>query len=96
REASDDQQIRTRRQGFYRRLGCARIGGLHYILPLPGAGAPPEMDLMVYAAPRLDGLPKSELERWLATIYRDVYHCPATDPRIARMLASLPDPVPLE
>src|SRR5437762_12513792 len=36
REACADRQIRTRRQQFYRRLGCVRISGLHYILPLPG------------------------------------------------------------
>jgi GNAT superfamily N-acetyltransferase len=95
REAGDDQQIRTRRQRFYRRLGCVQISGLHYILPLPGEGAPPEMDLMVYSTLPLRQLPKSELERWLSTIYRDVYHCSPHDPRIAQMLQGLPDPVRL-
>jgi GNAT superfamily N-acetyltransferase len=41
REAGDDQQIRTRRQRFYRRLGCVQVSGLQYILPLPGLDAPP-------------------------------------------------------
>jgi GNAT superfamily N-acetyltransferase len=95
REAGDDQQIRTRRQRFYRRLGCVQISGLHYILPLPGEGAPPEMDLMVYSTPPLRQLSKAELERWLSTIYRDVYHCSPEDPRIARMLRELPNPVRL-
>jgi GNAT superfamily N-acetyltransferase len=96
RETCSDHHIRTRRQQFYRRLGCLRISGLHYILPLSGQGPVPEMDLLVYSAQPLRQLPKSELERWLKTIYRDVYHCSVDDPRIARMLRDLPDPVRLE
>jgi GNAT superfamily N-acetyltransferase len=96
REASADQQMRTRRQQFYRRLGCVRIAGLHYLLPLPGHGPAPEMDLMVYAAAPLRQLAKPELERWLRTIYQDVYHCSPDDPRIAQMLDGVSDPVRLE
>jgi GNAT superfamily N-acetyltransferase len=95
REASGDQEMRTRRQQFYRRLGCLKISGLRYILPLPGEGPPPEMDLMVYSPTPLRQLAKTELERWLSTIYRDVYHRAPHDPRIARMLHDVPDPVPL-
>jgi len=95
REASSDQQMRTRRQQFYRRLGCVRIAELHYILPLPGQGPVPQMDLMVYAANPLRQLPKPELERWLRTIYRDVYRCSSDDPRIAQMLQDVSDPVRL-
>ncbi|HKW40291.1 MAG TPA: GNAT family N-acetyltransferase [Gemmatimonadales bacterium] len=95
REASSDQHIRTRRQQFYRRLGCLRVSGLHYILPLAGEGDPPMMDLMVYA-PAQQPLAKAHLERWLRTIYRDVYHSSPDDPRIARMLDGVPDPVRLE
>ena len=96
REACADQQIRTRRQQFYRRLGCVRIAGLRYILPLPGLGPPPEMDVMVYSGVPLRQLPKTDLDRWLRTIYRDVYRCPPDDPRIVQMLRSVPDPVRLE
>ncbi len=96
REACADQQIRTRRQQFYRRLGCLRIAGLRYILPLPGLGPPPEMDVMVYSGVPLRQLPKTDLDRWLRTIYRDVYRCPPDDPRIVQMLRSVPDPVRLE
>ena len=39
---------------------------------------------------------RSEVKRWLETIYRDVYHCPPDDPRLAQMVAPLPDPVPLD
>ena len=96
REVCLDEQIRRRRQQFYRRLGCLRLAGLHYILPLSGHGPVPEMDLMVYSADPRRRLPKAELEGWLRTIYREVYHCPADDPRIAQMLRDVPDPVPLE
>jgi len=95
REAGGDRQIRTRRQQFYRRLGCVRIAGLRYLLPLSGEGPAPAMDLMVYSAEPLRQLPKTELERWLRTIYRDVYRCSSDDPRIAQMLQDVSDPVRL-
>jgi GNAT superfamily N-acetyltransferase len=96
REACGEQQIRRRRQHFYRRLGCLRFAGLHYILPLTGEGSAPEMDLMLYAKEPLRQLPKADLERWLRTIYKGVYHCSADDARIPRMLGAVGDPVPLE
>ena len=96
REASADRALRARRQQFYRRLGCVRIAGLHYILPLPGEGPVPEMDLMLYAAQPPRQLAKAELERWLKTIYRDVYHASPDDPRIAQMLRGVSDPVRLD
>jgi hypothetical protein len=59
------------------------------------------MDLLVYRAEPPGGLARnevarSEVQRWLETIYRDVYHCAPDDPRLTRMVASLPDPVPLD
>ncbi len=96
REASADREMRARRQQFYRRLGCVRISGLHYILPLPGEGPVPEMDLMLYAAEPPRQLAKAELERWLKTIYRDVYRSSPDDPRIAQMLRDVSDPVRLD
>jgi len=96
RAPGGDHQMRARRQQFYRRLGCVRVSELHYILPLPGEGPPPEMDLMVYAAESPRRLPKAELERWLRTIYRDVYRCASDDPRITQMLHDVSDPVRLE
>jgi len=92
-DRSGDQAINQRRISFYRRLGCRRAEGISYILPLPGT--PPEMDLMIHGAPATDRLSKSELERWLKVIYRDVYGCPPDDPRIARMLEPVADPVRL-
>jgi hypothetical protein len=96
REVCGDRHMRKRRQQFYRRLGCVRVAGLHYILPLSGEGPAPEMDLLLYSAEHRGQLPKPELERWLRTIYRDVYHCSADDPRIAQMLRDVSDPVPLK
>lgn len=96
REESSDRELRKRRQRFYRRLGCVCIAGLHYILPLSGEGPPPGMDLMISPAGDLREIRKPDLERWLKTIYRDVYHCSPDDPRIAKMLENLPDPVRAE
>jgi hypothetical protein len=96
REESSDRELRTRRQQFYRRLGCLRIAGLHYILPLSGEGPPPEMDLMIYPAGNLRQIPKSDLAKWLKTIYQDVYRCSANDLRIGMMLEKLADRVRLE
>ena len=106
REESSDRALRTRRERFYRRLGCLRLAGLRYLMPLAGDGPPPEMDLLVYTArplgrPALSEVPRSEVtrsqvKRWLETIYRDVYHCSPDDPRLAQMVAGLPDPVLLD
>jgi hypothetical protein len=54
------------------------------------------MDLLVYSAEPLRQLPKADLERWLRTIYRDVYRCSPDDPRIGQMLPDVSDPVRLD
>ncbi len=99
-ETSTDQAMRARRLHFYRRLGCATIAGLRYLMPLEGAGAAPEMVLMIHRNAR-DVAPttpvaRGDLERWLKTIYHYVYHVSPDDPRIATMLRPLPDPVEVE
>jgi GNAT superfamily N-acetyltransferase len=96
REAASDQALRARRIRFYRRLGCVKVAGLRYLMPLPGIGPVPEMDLMVYGAAPAAVVARGDLDRWLQTIYRDVYHGSPDDPRIAEMLRPLPDPVLLE
>lgn len=96
REASSDRALRTRRERFYRRLGCVKLAGLRYLLPLRGAGPVPEMDLMVYQPAPPMGVPRGDLRRWLQTIYRDVYRCSPDDPRIVQMVQPLPDPVLVE
>ncbi len=101
REAASDRALRTRRERFYRRLGCLRLAGLRYLMPLPGEGSPPEMDLLIYQAVPLgrrapSAIPRGAVKQWLETIYRDVYHCSPDDPRLAQMVAGLPDPVLLD
>jgi GNAT superfamily N-acetyltransferase len=101
REDASDRALRTRRERFYRRLGCLRIAGLRYIMPLAGEGSPPEMDLFIYTVeplgrPAPSEIPRSKVQHWLETIYEDVYHCAPDDPRLAQMVAALPDPVLLD
>ncbi len=79
-----------RRRAFYRRHGCRALVGLEYTLPLPGA---PPMGLMVA---RADTMSRSDLARWLATVYADVYGQGRDDPRVATMVAGVADPVQLE
>lgn len=92
---SPDQEIRRRRQRFYRRLGCRRVEGLAYLLPLPGEGPPPEMDLLVHVSPASRSILKSSLEHWLKVVYREVYGCSSDDVRIARMMEAVADPIRL-
>lgn len=96
REAPSDREVRVRRLRFYRRLGCLKIVGLRYLMPLQSAGAAPEMDLMIYAVQPLAHVARAEVRGWLRSIYRDVYRCSPDDPRIGEMLRDLPDPVPVE
>lgn len=96
REASSDRAVRTRRIRFYRRLGCVKIAGLRYLMPLRGVGPVPEMDLFVHRAVPPALLVRGDLQRWLQAIYRDVYHGSPDDPCIAQMLQPLPDPVLVE
>lgn len=92
---SPDQAIQCRRQQFYRRLGCRRIEGISYLLPLPGEGPPPEMDLLVHISDAIGSLPKSTLEHWLKVVYQQVYGCSPDDVRIVRMMEAVADPARL-
>lgn len=85
----------ARRFRFYAALGCRRIEGLDYILPLTANGPPPPMTLLVHGLDGSDTLPKAQLARWLRTIYPEVYAQPADDSRIVTMLSPLPSQVPL-
>jgi GNAT superfamily N-acetyltransferase len=95
REQSADQEIRRRRQRFYRRLGCLRIDGLSYVLPLHGEGPPPQMDLMLYLPDCLPLIRRHQLEHWLKVLYNKVYDCSPDDPRIVHMMEVIGDPVKL-
>ena len=95
REASTDLIMRQRRQLFYRKLGCVHVEGLWYLLPLPGQGKPPEMDLFAYLLDRSRVIHKSELEHWLRVVYQEVYRISPHDPRILEMTKYIEDPVRL-
>lgn len=77
------------RAAFYRRLGCRRLQGLDYVLPLDVAGTPPPMQVLVHGA--LGPFSKATVHQWLTALYTEVYDRPADDPRIAAMLHDLPD-----
>ncbi len=85
----------ARRLRFYKRLGCRRIDGLEYQLPLEDNGKPPEMWLLALAAEGFGALDVNIVERWLRTIYEDVYAQRLDDPRLAEMIDPLPDDVQL-
>lgn len=84
-----------RRLSFYARKGCRLIDDLDYILPLSHAGLPPPMGLLLHGWRDRDAIGRATLERWLTTLYRDVYARPATDERLARMASRLSDRVGL-
>ena len=91
-EPGPDQAMRARRIGFYRRLGCRRVEGMAFQLPLPGAET--TLDLMVSGYPTAT-VGRPLLRRWLIDVYVGVYGCAADDPRIAAMLAGTQDPASL-
>ena len=95
RETSPDRVDRSRRQNFYRRLGCRAIADCTYILPLPGENTPPAMDLLVYVPEQAPTIHRAKLQRWLQVIYREIYGCSVDDRRIAVMLDGVSDPIEL-
>ncbi|MBK8838065.1 MAG: GNAT family N-acetyltransferase [Hyphomonadaceae bacterium] len=94
-DANCGTDAQARRLRFYQKLGCRRIDGLNYQLPLEAFGEPPAMWLLALAAPEIGTLDVNIVERWLRTIYEDVYAKRLDDPRLAQMIDRLPDDVPL-
>lgn len=76
---------------FYRRVGCRRVGGLDYILPLDTGGTPPPMMLLTYRVPAIEAVTKIQVRHWLTRLFVDVYRKSASDPRINAMLSPLGD-----
>lgn len=95
REAAPDRELRARRIAFYARLGCRRLQGLDFVLPLPGEGPPPALDLLVGGV-EAESVERDRVASWLNEIYAGVYGCPGEDPRLRAMIASLPPRVALE
>ncbi len=92
-EKSIDQKLREKRIHFYAKNGCSQIDQLNYILPLPGEGSPPEMLLMVYPIEESKNLTMEILNKWLTSIYQNVYACSDKDSRIDFMLKSMREPI---
>jgi len=89
-----DLHQQRRRQAFYRRLGCRRVAGVTYELPLRSpAKHPPPMHLFVHDVGAGPVISRADLAHALRVVYRDVYGQPADDPRIDAMLAGVPDPI---
>lgn len=82
--AADDESRRLR---FYSRLGCRRIEGVDYILPLKATGSPPPMWLLVHGLEDRESLATPEVGEWLRAIYVDVYAQRPDDPRIDVMMS---------
>lgn len=85
-----DRDLRRRRINFYRRHGSRRILGLDFILPLPGPGKPPPLELLVDGTSE-HGIAGSLLTGWLREIYLGVYGCAGDDPRLLQMIGTVPD-----
>ncbi|MFA5900632.1 MAG: GNAT family N-acetyltransferase [Hyphomicrobium sp.] len=83
--------VASRRLRFYGRLGCRRIEGLSYILPMEKAGTPPPMWLLVHGIEDRDTLSVGEVGQWLQALYVEVYEQPSDDRRIFTMLSCLND-----
>lgn len=94
RQPCSDRAIRTRRIGFYKRLGCRRLEDVDFILPLGDTAGVPPIDLLIAHAPDAP-VEGSSVAIWIMEIYENVYGCSQDDPRLTRMLAALPDQVSL-
>lgn len=85
--APDDDAARRLR--FYGRLGCRRIAGLNYILPLESAGTPPPMWLLVHGIEHHVSVPTETATQWLKVLYAEVYKKTPEDSRLIAMLSSI-------
>jgi GNAT superfamily N-acetyltransferase len=90
-----DLDVRRRRIEFYRRLGCRRLVGFDYLLPLAGEGPPPAMVLLVDKQGD-EVLPASLVDAWLNDIFCLGYQLPHDDPVLQSMRCVLPQAVCLE
>jgi hypothetical protein len=86
----------AKRLSFYRKLGCKRIAGLKYQLPLDVFGKPPPMWMLALPPVEMASLSVVDVENWLRRIYLQVYDRRLSDPRLAAMIDPLPDEVMLE
>jgi GNAT superfamily N-acetyltransferase len=85
REESPDREIRTRRKTFYLRQGCRIIPGLDYRMPQFGATSPPLMELGYYWPDASEPLTPRVVDKWLSTIYNEVYQRQDSDSNLIQM-----------
>jgi hypothetical protein len=88
-EKSDEQNLREKREQFYKRLGCRKIEPFDYILAIKSDQITPPMELLVYHD-GMQNILKSQLQEWLEDIYMLVYGCAKDDERITKMLSHAP------
>jgi GNAT superfamily N-acetyltransferase len=81
----------AKRLNFFRQLGCQRVVGLDYRMPLRALGIPPPMWLLTLQPQNADSVPTDTVETWLRRIYSEAYDKPFDDPRLAQMIDPLPD-----
>lgn len=95
-DAFTGEEAQAKRLAFYRRIGCRRLAGLDYILPLDAFGTPPPMWLLTLTATEdQPAVSVFQAEAWLRAIYSHVYGKSLDDPRLAAMIDPLPDDVEL-
>lgn len=90
--ADDGADMRARRVGFYRRLGCRKLANFAFILPLHGG----DFRLHLMADSDRQSVDACEVGAWVREMYVDVYHCSTDDARLAAMISLLPPVIRLE
>lgn len=88
-EKSVEEEIRKKREQFYKKLRCRKIDSFDYILAIKSEETAPPMKLLVYHTKMQDVL-KPQLREWLEDIYMLVYGCSKDDERIKKMLSDVP------
>ena len=88
-EKSDEQNLREKREQFYKKLGCRKIEPFDYILAIKSNQIAPPMELLVYHND-MQNILKSQLQEWLEGIYTLVYGCAKDDERINKMISHSP------
>jgi hypothetical protein len=88
-QKSQEQEIRKRREQFYKKLGCRKIDQFDYILAIKNEQTAPQMKLLVYHT-KMQNVLKPQLREWLEDVYTLVYGCSKDDERIAKMFLNLP------
>jgi GNAT superfamily N-acetyltransferase len=95
-DADRGEEEQARRLSFYRKLGCLRLRGVEYILPLDAFGTPPPMWLLALPPREITSISVFAVENWLRRIYAQAYGKSLDDPRLAQMIDPLPDDVALD